>query len=55
MATTTRTDDPPIYGGLVEELGDVLTETRQAAERILREADAALDWRGLGMPQHRPE
>ncbi|HEX5565876.1 MAG TPA: hypothetical protein VFY14_02865 [Streptomyces sp.] len=54
MATTARTDHPPIYESLLEELGDVPTETREAAERILREASAALDWRGLGTPQYRP-
>ncbi|GAA2446441.1 hypothetical protein [Streptomyces macrosporus] len=53
--TATRPDHPPIYGSLVEERGDVLAETREVAERIQRETREALDWRGLGTPQHRPE
>ncbi|MBN3932271.1 hypothetical protein IQ279_22035 [Streptomyces verrucosisporus] len=56
MATTaTRTEHPPIYEGLLEELGDVPTETREAAERILRETREVLDWREPGEAQHRPE
>ncbi|GAA2392405.1 hypothetical protein GCM10010420_16190 [Streptomyces glaucosporus] len=53
--TATRTDHPPIYGSLVEELGDVLAETREVAERIQRETSEALDWRDLGATQYRPE
>ncbi|WP_202917935.1 hypothetical protein [Streptomyces taklimakanensis] len=53
--TATRTDHPPIYESLLEELGDVPTETREVAERIQREAKEALDWRDLGLPERRPE
>ncbi|MFD1830984.1 MULTISPECIES: hypothetical protein [Streptomyces] len=53
--TATRSDNPPIYESLLEELGDVPTQTREAAERIQRETREALDWRGLGTPEHRPE
>ncbi|WP_167343830.1 hypothetical protein [Streptomyces mutabilis] len=36
--------DAPIYAGLVEERGDVLTETRRTAEQTLREAGRTLDF-----------
>ncbi|WP_199185559.1 hypothetical protein [Streptomyces carminius] len=53
--TATRADHPPIYGSLVEELGDVLAETREVAERIQRETREVLDWREPGARQPRPE
>ncbi|NEB77428.1 hypothetical protein G3I40_19720 [Streptomyces sp. SID14478] len=35
---------PPIYDQLVQEHGDLLTETRKAAEQAQAEAKRALDW-----------
>ena len=34
--------DPPIYAELVEERGNVLEETRQVADRVLRQAEQAV-------------
>ncbi|WP_051722406.1 hypothetical protein [Streptomyces albus] len=45
MATATA--NPPIYQLLVEEHGDVLAATRDAARETQRAASAALDWSDL--------
>ena len=44
MNTGEIPEHPPIYGRLVKERGDVLTETRKVAEQMLRQAQQALDW-----------
>ncbi|WP_217225978.1 hypothetical protein [Streptomyces anulatus] len=44
MSTGEIHEDPPIYGRLVQERGDVLAETRTVAERALRQANEALDF-----------
>ncbi|MEU4887965.1 MULTISPECIES: hypothetical protein [Streptomyces] len=46
---TTTAAHPPIYQQLVNEQGDILADTRAAAEEILREAAEALDWNGPGI------
>ncbi|AYN42746.1 hypothetical protein D9753_32095 [Streptomyces dangxiongensis] len=48
-------EHPPIYGRLVAERGDVLAETRSAAEQAQRRARQALDWSGLRPPVQRLE
>ncbi|MFZ3491774.1 hypothetical protein ACODT5_00785 [Streptomyces sp. 5.8] len=40
-------EHPPIYDRLVKERGDVLAETRNAAEQAQLQARQALDWSGL--------
>ncbi|MFJ8752014.1 hypothetical protein ACIREO_22190 [Streptomyces sp. NPDC102441] len=40
-------EHPPIYERLVKERGDVLAETRNAAEQTELQARQALDWSGL--------
>ncbi|MFJ6749361.1 MULTISPECIES: hypothetical protein [unclassified Streptomyces] len=40
-------DQPPIYGSLVEEFGDVVAEARKTAEKIHGEADDLLDWTSI--------
>ncbi|MFM9462627.1 hypothetical protein ACKI1K_07210 [Streptomyces scabiei] len=40
-------EHPPIYDRLVKERGDVLAETRSAAEQAQLHARQALDWSGL--------
>lgn len=37
----------PIYDSLIEEHGDIPSETRQVAERIRREASEAVDFSDL--------
>ncbi|MFE0100636.1 hypothetical protein [Streptomyces sp. NPDC059009] len=37
--------DVPVYAALVKELGDVPAETRREAEKALREAQAAVDFK----------
>lgn len=44
MNTPARTD-APIYAQLVLERGDILSETRRAAEEALRRAASAVDFR----------
>ncbi|HBF83297.1 MAG TPA: hypothetical protein DD420_26275 [Streptomyces sp.] len=55
MSTGEIREDPPIYGRLVQERGDVLSETRNAAERALRQASEALDWSSTRPLRHRVE
>ncbi|WP_167343589.1 hypothetical protein [Streptomyces albus] len=50
---TTTAAHPPIYQQLVNEQGDILADTRAAAEEILREAAEALDWNGPGIHRQR--
>ncbi|MBQ0986413.1 hypothetical protein KBZ10_18225 [Streptomyces sp. F63] len=50
---TTTAAHPPIYQQLVNEQGDILADTRTAAEEILREAAEALDWNGPGIQRQR--
>ncbi|MDF9868740.1 hypothetical protein OKW18_000878 [Streptomyces pratensis] len=42
--STDISEHPPIYSRLVEERGDILSETRDAAEQVLRQAREAVDW-----------
>lgn len=44
MSTEAIADHPPIYGQLVQELGDVLAESRKAAEQTHEAAREALDF-----------
>ncbi|MFD6420207.1 hypothetical protein [Streptomyces sp. NPDC060194] len=37
----------PIYDDLIEEFGDVLAESREAAEETNRASEEALDWSDL--------
>ncbi|KNE83994.1 MULTISPECIES: hypothetical protein [Streptomyces] len=53
MATATA--NPPIYQLLVEEHGDVLAATRDAARETQRAASAALDWSDLRLDRHTVE
>ncbi|MCC3653993.1 hypothetical protein LIX60_21510 [Streptomyces sp. S07_1.15] len=53
MATATA--NPPIYQLLVEEHGDVLAATRDAARETRRAASAALDWSDLRLDRHAVE
>ncbi|MBT2438648.1 hypothetical protein J7E93_00595 [Streptomyces sp. ISL-36] len=39
--------DAPIYATLVQERGDVPADVRQAAARLLEEADRAVDFSSL--------
>ncbi|OON82531.1 hypothetical protein [Streptomyces tsukubensis] len=47
MSSTTPT---PIYQQLVDEQGDVLTDSRETAEQIRRQAERALSWHGQAAP-----
>ncbi|WP_274036496.1 hypothetical protein [Streptomyces sp. MMBL 11-1] len=47
MSSEARAEDAPIYSRLVRERGDVLTETRNVADQVLRQARDALDWSGV--------
>lgn len=48
MSTTTPDGaKEPLYESLVEQHGDVLAETREAAEATGEEAALALDWSDL--------
>lgn len=47
MSTAPEPDHPPIYGQLVRERGDVVAETRQAAEQTRAQLKAALDFSGV--------
>lgn len=49
MTTTpdSRPGNPPIYDELIEQHGDVLAESRKAAQNTEAEAATALDWSGL--------
>jgi hypothetical protein len=40
-------EHPPIYERLVKERGDVLAETRRAAQQAQLQTRQALDWSGL--------
>ncbi|MFD5554188.1 MULTISPECIES: hypothetical protein [unclassified Streptomyces] len=51
MNTAETSGHPPIYERLVQERGDVLLETRKAAEEAQRTARQALDWSGLRRSQ----
>ncbi|MCC5033475.1 hypothetical protein DMH02_009655 [Streptomyces sp. WAC 00631] len=53
MATATA--NPPIYQLLVEEHGDVLAATRDAARETQRAASAALDWSDLRLDRRAVE
>ncbi|MGW1373244.1 hypothetical protein ACWD6P_03060 [Streptomyces sp. NPDC002446] len=44
---THTSNGTPIYEELVEEHGDILAETREAAERSQLKASQALDWSDL--------
>ncbi|MCZ4102564.1 hypothetical protein C8250_042450 [Streptomyces sp. So13.3] len=44
MSSAEISEHPPIYDGLVQELGDVLAETRQVAEQTRDQVRQALDW-----------
>ncbi|ORT59124.1 hypothetical protein [Streptomyces sp. CB03238] len=55
MSTAGISEHPPIYDRLVRERGDVLAETRKAAEQAQAQAQRALDWSGLGRAQERKE
>jgi len=47
MSSEEIPEDSPIYSRLVKERGDVLTETRDVAERTQRQTREALDWSGV--------
>lgn len=44
MSNAEVTEHPPIYGRLIEERGDVLAATREAAQQVQHQAATALDW-----------
>ncbi|UQA90854.1 hypothetical protein [Streptomyces halobius] len=47
MPTQSADSGAPIYDWLVNEHGDVVAESREAAERTQREAERLLDWSTL--------
>jgi hypothetical protein len=47
MSTAPKSEHPPIYDQLVSELGDVVAETRQAAEQTQAQLKTALDFSGI--------
>jgi hypothetical protein len=44
MSTAPISEHPPIYGQLIRELGDVVADTRKAAEQTQAQAREALDF-----------
>ncbi|WP_169314227.1 hypothetical protein [Streptomyces piniterrae] len=52
---TTTGSDQPIYERLVRERGDVVAESRAAAEATQRQANDLLDWRLVRHPESRPD
>ncbi|MGW0563313.1 hypothetical protein ACWDZ4_22575 [Streptomyces sp. NPDC003016] len=55
MNSAEISEDPPIYGQLVRERGDVLAETRKVAEQTRLQARQALDWSAVRDSQRERE
>ncbi|MCX4658468.1 hypothetical protein GT204_26880 [Streptomyces sp. SID4919] len=51
MNTVETSGHSPIYERLIQERGDVVSESRKAAELTQRVARDALDWSGLQRSQ----